>query len=199
MSDLMAANQSGENGDMIKRLTAIAESQNEIIKNQARIIRSLRRDVQDLKSKSDVHTSQIAAIADLTGNVLELTKSSDLHYKMIVMGQGAIPHSVVAGYLGMKNESVIDMCKGSDPLPHHRRGRDYMIHTHGLKQSALEQMVEDGWDILGVGNRSGKKIPQHKRKEYFRGVVEFNSHGYFIGKKHEDYVKILTDRYNKNR
>ena len=171
----------------------------EMIVHQETMIQNLNRDVRDLKSKSDVHTSQIAALADLTGNALELTKSSDLHYKMIVMGQGAIPHSVAAGYLGMKNESVINMCKGSNPLPHHRSGRDYMIHTHGLKQSALEQMVEDGWDILGVGDKKGKKIPQHKRKEYFRGVAEFNSQGDYIGKKHKDYVKILTDRYNENR
>ena len=28
-------------------------------------------------------------------------------------------------------------------------------------------MVEDGWDIPGVGDKKGMKIPQHKRKEYF--------------------------------
>ena len=176
----------------------IIHNMSELIKRQETMIQSLRNDVRDLKSKSDVHTSQIAALADLTGNALELTKSSNLHFKMIVMGQGAVPHHIAAEYLSMTNESIIDMCKRENPLPHHRQGRTYMIHTHGLKQSALEQMVEDGWDILGVGNRSGKKIPQHKRKEYFKGVVEFNSQGEFIG-KHKDYVKILTDRYNENR
>jgi len=38
MSDLMAAYQPAENGDMIKRLTAPAESQNSIIKKPVRII-----------------------------------------------------------------------------------------------------------------------------------------------------------------
>ncbi|MDG1385868.1 MAG: hypothetical protein P8P33_02460 [Flavobacteriaceae bacterium] len=199
MSDIYAAYQSAENGELLQRLTAIAESQSEIIERQETMIRGLKRDVSNLKSKSDTHTSQIAGLAELTGNAMELTKSSDLHYKMIVMGQGAVPHPIASEYLSMTNESIIDMCKGQNPLPHHKQGRTYMIHTHGLKQTALEQMVEDGWDILEVGNKSGKKIPQHKRKEYFRGVVEFNSQGDYIGKKHKDYVKILTDRYNENR
>ena len=191
MGDVFSDYQSAENGDLLQKLTAIFES-------QETMIRRLQRKVSDLESKSDTHTSQIAGLAKLTGNAMELTKSSDLHYKMIVMGQGAVPHRIAAKYLNKTNESIIEMCKGQNPLPHHKQGRTYMIHTHGLKQSALEQMVEHGWDVFGAGKKSGKKVPQHKRKDYFRGVVEFNSKGEFIG-KHKDYVKILTDRYNENR
>lgn len=197
MSDLHAAYQSAKNGDLLDRLTAIAESQTKIIERQETIIRNLQRDVRYLKSKSDVHTSQIIALTDATDTALEVTKMSDLNFKAIVTGFGVVKTTKAAEILGITHTVLEDRIKDGT-YKGFKQGKFWYIWTHSLKQSGLEQMVEDGWDILGVGKMSGKKIPQHKRKEYFRGVVEFNSQGEFIG-KHKDYVKILTDRYNENR
>ena len=197
MSDLHAAYQSAKNGDLLDRLTAIAESQTKIIERQETIIRNLQRDVRYLKSKSDVHTSQIIALTDATDTALEVTKMSDLNFKAIVTGFGVVKTTKAAEILGITHTVLEDRIKDGT-YKGFKQGKFWYIWTHSLKQSGLEQMVEDGWDILGVGKMSGKKIPQHKRKEYFRGVVEFNSQGEFIG-KHKDYVKILTDSYNENR
>lgn len=197
MSDIYAAYQSAENGDMLERLSAIAERQSEIIERQETMIRNLQRDVRDLKSKSDVHTSQIVALTDATDTVLEVTKMSDLNFKSIVTGFGVVRTAKAAEYVGLTNTVLEDRIKDGT-YKGYKEGKYWYIWTHSLKQSGLEQMVEDGWDILGVGNNRGKKIPQHKRKEYFRGVVEYNGQGEFVG-KHQDYVKILTDRYNENR
>lgn len=197
MSDLHAAYQSAKNADLLDRLTAIAESQTKIIERQETIIRNLQRDVRYLKSKSDVHTSQIIALTDATDTALEVTKMSDLNFKAIVTGFGVVKTTKAAEILGITHTVLEDRIKDGT-YKGFKQGKFWYIWTHSLKQSGLEQMVEDGWDILGVGKMSGKKIPQHKRKEYFRGVVEFNSQGEFIG-KHKDYVKILTDRYNENR
>ena len=169
----------------------------EIIVRQENMIDRLRRDVSDLKSKSDVHTSQIVALTDATDTALEVTKMSDLNFKSIVTGVGVVRTTKAAEYVGVTNTVLEDKIKDGT-YKGFKEGKFWFIWTHSLKQSGLEQMVEDGWDILGVGKLKGKKIPQHKRKEYFRGVVEFNSKGEFIG-KHKDYVKILTDRYNENR
>ena len=197
MSDLHAAYQSAKNADLLDRLAAIAESQTKIIERQETIIRNLQRDVRYLKSKSDVHTSQIIALTDATDTALEVTKMSDLNFKAIVTGFGVVKTTKAAEILGITHTVLEDRIKDGT-YKGFKQGKFWYIWTHSLKQSGLEQMVEDGWDILGVGKMSGKKIPQHKRKEYFRGVVEFNSQGEFIG-KHKDYVKILTDRYNENR
>lgn len=197
MSDLHAAYQSAKNADLLDRLTAIAESQTKIIERQETIIRNLQRDVRYLKSKSDVHTSQIIALTDATDTALEVTKMSDLNFKAIVTGFGVVKTTKAAEILGITHTVLEDRIKDGT-YKGFKQGKFWYIWTHSLKQSGLEQMVEDGWDILGVGKMSGKKIPQHKRKEYFRGVVEFNSQGEFIG-KHKDYVKILTDSYNENR
>ena len=169
----------------------------EMIVLQETMIQNLKREVRDLKTKSDVHTSQIVALTDATDTALEVTKMSDLNFKSIVTGFGVVKTTKAAEILGITHTVLEDRIKDGT-YKGFKQGKFWYIWTHSLKQSGLEQMVEDGWDILGVGKMSGKKIPQHKRKEYFRGVVEFNSQGEFIG-KHKDYVKILTDRYNENR
>ena len=168
----------------------------EMIVHQETMIQRLKQDLRDLKSKSDVHTSQIVALTDATA-ALEVTKMSDLNFKSIVTGFGVVRTTKAAEYIGITHTVLEDRIKDGT-YKGFKEGKFWFIWTHSLKQSGLEQMVEDGWDILGVGINRGKKIPKHKRKDYFRGVLEFNSQGEFIG-KHKDYVKILTDRYNENR
>ena len=175
----------------------IIHNMSELIKRQETMIQSLRHDVRDLKSKSDVHTSQIIALTDATDTALEVTKMSDLNFKAIVTGFGVVRTKVAAEFTGVSQETLEDKIKDGI-YKGFQEGKFWYIWTHSLKQSGLEHMIESGWDILGVGYKKGKKVPKHQRKVYFKGVVEFNSQGEFIG-KHKDYVKILTDSYNENR
>ena len=156
MSYLHAAYQSAENGDILERLTAIAESQSEIIERQETMIHSLRREVRDLQSKSDVHTSQIVALTDANDTALEVTKMSDLNLKSIVTGFGVVRTTKAAEYVGLTHTVLEDRIKDGT-YKGYKEGNFWYIWTHSLKQSGLEQMVEDGWDILGVGITEERK------------------------------------------
>ena len=181
MSDVHAAFQSSENGELInenakliKRLTDVVETQSAVIVRLEQLMEAMKVDFDDLKNYAK--------------NTRKLLLEGDIHLKTYLSGEGEVPHSWACAYHNLKWETF----KALPGVEYHKHSHQkFMVKVSSLRQTAYENWVEDGYDILG---EDFKKIPSHKRKDHFiQYGIKFNLKGDFVD-GHLDYMEELRSR-----